>query len=520
MRDRGCYRRGVRYLLGLCALMCACDSGDGTPDAAVAPDGASLDGAAPDAVPDGATDLPIQPDAAPDALPDARPDGPAPDLEPPKLPDLTFVAEKTEGDVWLDAIVVDEDHCAWVEGCVAGLGRRLLLRFPVSTANVGEVDLLMGRPEENAELYTYSPCHDHYHFDEYAEFGLLGEGDEPVVPGRKQAFCLLDTERYLTEDPSVRPSPQFSCEYQGISRGWFDTYGSGLDCQWLDVTDVAPGDYRLSVRINPEGILEETTLENNDGVVEVTLPVADITRACAEGERSDLRRGCGWMEAEVGECAFGEVVRVGCNGAPGCELGACDGDPMMRACEGASVQCLPTESLGQDSTACETPCPVLTFDCPRSGRYTVWVASEQTGEDYACNLETRRQVPAATDEPCVAGEFGDPPRGLERDCGWQVEVDAQGCEPGGRYRVGCAFESADCGSLGEACAGDPMLRVCPDDIRCRQSLALAENDDSCETRCPTATFRCPETGVFTALVAPYRHDEQALCVLGYVRVDE
>ncbi len=507
--------RWPRGSVVLCALLFACDDGgDSAPDAEldVTMVDVALDAALPDAAPPDAA-----PDMAPDMPPDAAPDGPAPDLEPPKLPDLVFVAEKTEGDVWLDAMVVDEDSCAWIEGCVSGLGRRLLLRFPVSAANLGDVDLVMGRPEDNAELYEYSPCHDHHHFNEYAEFGLLTADGEVAVPGRKQAFCLLDSERYLTEDPTVRSTPRYTCEFQGISRGWYDTYRSGLDCQWLDVTDIEPGEYQLSVRINPEGILEEKTLDNNAGIVPAVLPSGDITRECAEGERSDLRRSCGWMQAEVGECAFGEVVRVGCSGAAGCELGVCEGDPMMRACEGEDTQCLPSESLGQDSKSCDTPCPLLTFDCPRSGRYTMWVASEQTGEDFICNLETTRDLPPPADSGC--GDFGDPERGLDRECGWTVALDAEVCEPGARYRVGCAFEDPACDELGEACEGDPMMRVCPDDLRCRQSIALAESDDSCDGHCPTTNFRCPESGLFTTLVAPYRHDREATCVPGFIRED-
>jgi hypothetical protein len=80
-----------------------------------------------------------------------------------------------------------------------------------------------------------------------------------VATGRKQAFCLEDTDQI---DPS-KPGQGFTCSYQGISAGWADTYGTYLPCQWIDITDVAPGDYTLRLSINPERILLESSYDDN-----------------------------------------------------------------------------------------------------------------------------------------------------------------------------------------------------------------------------------------------------------------
>lgn len=34
---------------------------------------------------------------------------------------------------------------------------------------------------------------------------------------------------------------------KGLSPGCHDTYAANIDCQWIDITDVAPGTYMLKV---------------------------------------------------------------------------------------------------------------------------------------------------------------------------------------------------------------------------------------------------------------------------------
>ncbi|GEM_PF-6956326 len=182
------------------------------------------------------------------------------------LPDLTIDAQRLQSSVIIRTKVFKPGDCAVFEGCVGGSGKRKLLRFDVATPNIGDADLFLGSPVNNP-LFSFSQCHRHYHFNGYANYELLNAAGTNVLTGHKQAFCLMDYSRY---DPSAGPA-QYTCSYQGISAGWQDVYGSYLDCQWLDITGIAKGDYLLQVTINPDRILTESNYVNNVAAVPVSI---------------------------------------------------------------------------------------------------------------------------------------------------------------------------------------------------------------------------------------------------------
>jgi hypothetical protein len=163
-----------------------------------------------------------------------------------------------------------ENDCEIIEGCVTVPGQRRLLRFDTTTPNTGEGDLYMGAPEDRPDIFTYSPCHGHFHFDTYAVYDLIDASGNIVAPGHKQAFCLLDFEPWL---PGLSfMDAKYDCYRQGITLGFADTYDSFLDCQFIDITDVPEGEYTLRVTLNGEHIVAETDYTNNVGEVSVFIP--------------------------------------------------------------------------------------------------------------------------------------------------------------------------------------------------------------------------------------------------------
>ncbi|MEQ1501369.1 MAG: lysyl oxidase family protein [Myxococcota bacterium] len=162
------------------------------------------------------------------------------------------------------------DSCEMVEGCINAPGERRLLRFDTTTPNIGEGDLYLGRPEEVDDVFVYSECHDHYHLETYAQYEVLDGLGGVVAPGHKQAFCLMDFEPWA--DGVQWSDGQYHCGFQGISTGFADTYDSYLDCQFVDITDVPPGDYRLRVTVNYAHLLAESDYSNNVTEIPVHIP--------------------------------------------------------------------------------------------------------------------------------------------------------------------------------------------------------------------------------------------------------
>ena len=87
-------------------------------------------------------------------------------------------------------------------------------------------------------------------------------------------FCLIDSTRRETTGPvspqyteagndfCAQDNPAASSLTMGISAGWRDVYHRSLAFQWIDVSDVAPGSYRLRAEIDPEGRIRESNEVN------------------------------------------------------------------------------------------------------------------------------------------------------------------------------------------------------------------------------------------------------------------
>lgn len=96
----------------------------------------------------------------------------------------------------------------------------------------------------------------------FAHFDVLDHLGNRVAEGHKASFCLEDNH-------CVGVDPKYDCENygdQGITPGCKDIYYYNIDCQWLDVTELALGTYTFRMAINPEYKVAEQTFENNAAI--------------------------------------------------------------------------------------------------------------------------------------------------------------------------------------------------------------------------------------------------------------
>ena len=155
------------------------------------------------------------------------------------------------------------DECLVAEGCITGTGERKTLRFTTTISNYGNEDFYIGQSGGAGNLnpnFYWDDCHGHAHYEGYANYRLYNypslEPSETI--GHKNGWCVMDlgaavsseTPEYITNAPSC--SFTYGCSIMGISKGCSDTYGSGISCQWVDVTDLADGEYVLAVSTNME----------------------------------------------------------------------------------------------------------------------------------------------------------------------------------------------------------------------------------------------------------------------------
>lgn len=274
------------------------------------------------------------------------------------------------------------------EQCVGAAGDRRVLRFSVETLNLGDANIELGLPDDNPN-YEFSQCHGHFHFRGYASYRLLSKEGLEVLVGRKQAFCLLDSEPY-TDDAT--PERTYNCLNQGLSAGWADVYTADLPCQFLDITDVPDGDYTLEVAVNPDGLLQDSDSTNNLGSIPVRIgdpeletPTEDCP-ALAPRYLDRIQRECAWDFVGNFDCEPGTQTGAGCT--QNCGVGTCTGDPMLRVCDAAEPNCTSGVALGANDNRCGGACPLASgFLCPDSGQLAVYSAASEHGQPYECTIE-------------------------------------------------------------------------------------------------------------------------------------
>jgi hypothetical protein len=123
--------------------------------------------------------------------------------------------------------------------------------------------------------YDSRPGHEHWHFQDFAQYSLLDSTGKLVVLSEKEAFCLAPTDAIdLTADganwlPSAIGlgtacgSSSAIWVRETLDAGWGDTYFQYLPGQSFDITNLPNGRYFIRVQANPFGNLYERDSTNN-----------------------------------------------------------------------------------------------------------------------------------------------------------------------------------------------------------------------------------------------------------------
>uniref|UniRef100_A0A8C7X4P8 Lysyl oxidase homolog n=1 Tax=Oryzias sinensis TaxID=183150 RepID=A0A8C7X4P8_9TELE len=178
------------------------------------------------------------------------------------LPDLIPDPYYIQAASYIQRVQMYALRCAAEENClsrsayhhsVSDLDYRVLLRFPQRVKNQGTADFLPQKPRHEWEWHS---CHQHYHsMEAFSNYDLLDvSSGQKVAEGHKASFCLEDTSC----DPGVRRRFACTAHTQGLGPGCYDTYHANIDCQWIDITDVPPGNYVLKVTVNPSQLVQES----------------------------------------------------------------------------------------------------------------------------------------------------------------------------------------------------------------------------------------------------------------------
>ena len=133
--------------------------------------------------------------------------------------------------------------------------------------------------------------HEHWH-SLNMEGGSLARLDNGVKVGAlaKHGFCFFDNVAFrltLTGSPA---SPFYtsanSCGFgdptalnvmMGLSVGWGDMYSASTNFQWIDITGLPNGKYRLTAKADPQHLVRESSYTNQGAWAKIRITTTGVT---------------------------------------------------------------------------------------------------------------------------------------------------------------------------------------------------------------------------------------------------
>ena len=139
---------------------------------------------------------------------------------------------------------------------------------------------------------SFHATHGHWHYDGLALFELhkvdpaTGLRGEAAASHGKSGFCFLDWDEMVeaVTVPAQQERAETDCLIpgaagtwtNGISRGWYDFYESGLTDQYVDVDGLPDGLYELVASADPLKTLDELDETDNQSSLLIELKGGDV----------------------------------------------------------------------------------------------------------------------------------------------------------------------------------------------------------------------------------------------------
>jgi hypothetical protein len=124
----------------------------------------------------------------------------------------------------------------------------------------------------SAAMYFAGDGHHHWHVRNLESSRLRPLGStSPVLTSAKHGFCLTDGVFWVMLPGSPPSSVYTDCgddprvleQTMGLSVGYADVYGLNTNFQWIDITDLPDGDYRIRVTADAANRFLEVSDSNN-----------------------------------------------------------------------------------------------------------------------------------------------------------------------------------------------------------------------------------------------------------------
>jgi hypothetical protein len=169
------------------------------------------------------------------------------------------------------------------EDGTAVIGDDLVVRQQVQTTGGSFVDR-----DTTATMRWGGDGHNHFHVQGLTNLKIHDSAGKEVARSRKVGFCFLDSYRHTSTQPSAYNAASYVCQPapngrvpMGISVKWGDIYLSTISWQWIDITALPNGIYRVEVVADPPfatgGRFIEGNEANNRGWTKIRITGTTVT---------------------------------------------------------------------------------------------------------------------------------------------------------------------------------------------------------------------------------------------------